>query len=64
MMVSFLSMRFGVFVECFPNTTVIGPISENGEPAVLDRFVVKDSLYRLPAEQLKVAESLFEVADR
>mmetsp|Transcript_9430 Transcript_9430/g.18959 ORF Transcript_9430/g.18959 Transcript_9430/m.18959 type:complete len:496 (+) Transcript_9430:86-1573(+) len=57
-------MRFGVFVECFPITTVIGPISEKGEPVVLDGFVVKDSLYRLPIEQLKVAESLFEVAER
>jgi hypothetical protein len=57
-------MRFGVFVDCFPITTVVGPIIENREPVVQKGIVVKDSLYRLPIEQLKVAESLFEVAER
>ena len=54
-------MRFAIFVECFPITTVVGPIHANGEPK---GFVVKDSLYTLPIEKLKAAESLFKVAER
>ena len=58
-------MRFGVFVECFPITTVVGPfIIENGGMVTHTGFVVKDSLYRLPSKELKVAESLFKVGER
>jgi hypothetical protein len=57
-------MRFGVFVECFPITTVVGPINVNGDPLVQQGFLVKDSLFRLPVEHLAAAKSLFEVAGR
>ena len=55
-------MRFEMFVECFPITTVVGPI-EIGGPGQ-KAFVVKDSIYILPSENISELCNMLKVAER